>query len=405
MIKFSGVWYWILILVVVILAASITILFGETNDVPVLEDTSSPDTLKEEDPVTEVKLQPEDPASRGTTVNVDPSTKVELQQLFNDLRKEYLDIRAKSVDWWLEFIAIVLAFFAILIAIAGYIGFREFRRLRDEAKSNANEIRSYLSNVLESGAELERIRSEAEISAVKTESDEAIQNMREAFNAEVFATLFNNQEFERSLQDFEQILNLTFIDKAMIEAYKLQKDDKIADAIQKWRSIAIIVDENNRNLAARAWNSVGYLLSEEEEKEEAISAYDRAIEIKADYAEAYYNRGKQKVILGRDIEAIEDLDRAINLNLDEAKVYVARGVARFELGKHDDAFTDFNKAIYIKPDYAEAHAIRGDAKANLNDFTGAKADFQNALGLAKEEDKKDLIDFIERSLQELNVTE
>ena len=405
MIRFSGVWYWVLIVVVVMLAASIAVLFGETNDVLVVEEASSPDTVKEADPATEVELQPKDPASRGPTGNVDPSTKVELQQLFNDLRKEYLDTRAKSVDWWLEFIAIVLAFFAVLIAIAGYIGFREFRRLRDEAESNTNEIRSYLSNVLESGAELERIREEAGISKAKSESDEAIQNTRETLSAEVFATLFNNQEFERSLQDFEQIPNLTFIDKAMIEAYKLQKDGKIADAIQKWRSIAIIVDENNKNLAARAWNSVGYLFSEEAEKEDAISAYDRAIEMKADYADAYYNRGKQKVILGQDGDAIEDLDRAINLNLDEAKVYVARGVARFELGKHDDAFTDFDKAIYMKPDYAEAHAIRGDAKVNLNDFTGAKADFQNALGLAKEQDKKDLIDSIERSLRELNVME
>ena len=140
MIRFSEIWYWVLVVVVVILAASITILFGETNDVPVLEETSSPDTLKEADPVTKVELQPEDSASRGTTVNVDPSDKVELQQLFNDLRKEYLDTRAKLMDWWLEFIGIILTFFAILIAIAGYIGFREFRRLRDEARQHVTEI-------------------------------------------------------------------------------------------------------------------------------------------------------------------------------------------------------------------------------------------------------------------------
>ena len=405
MIRFSEMWYWVLIVVVVILAASITILFGETNDVPVLEETSSPDSVNGADPVTEVELQPEDPVSRGTTVNVDPSTKVELQQLFNDLRKEYLDTRAKSIDWWLEFIAIVLTFFAVFIAIAGYIGFREFRRLRDEAERDANEIRSYLSKVLESGAELEKVREEAETGEVKTESDEAIQDTREALSAEVFATLSNDQEFERSLQDFEQIPNLTFIDKAMIEAYRLQKDGKIAEAIQKWRSIAIIVDENDKNLAARAWNSVGYLLSEEEEKEEAISAYNKAIEIEADYADAYYNRGKQKAKSGQYLDAIEDLDKAINLNFDEAKVYVVRGVARFELGERDDAFTDFDKAIYMKPDYAVAHAVRGDAKATLDDFAGAKVDFQNALGLAKEQGEKDLMDAIEKSLQELNEME
>ena len=405
MIRFSGIWYWVLIVIVVILAAGITILFGETNDVPVLEETSSPDNTGESDPVPEVELQPEDPVSRGTTVNVDPSAKVELQQLFNDLRKEYLDTRAKSIDWWLEFIAIVLTFFAVLIAIAGYIGFREFRRLRDEAERDANEIRSYLSKVLESGAELERVREEAEIGEVETESDEAIQDTRKALSAEVFATLSNDQEFERSLQDFEQIPNLSFVDKAMVNAYKLQKDGKITEAIQKWRSIANIVDEVDKNLAARAWSSVGYLLSEEELVEDAISAYDKAIEMRADYADAYYRRGTQRISLEQYLPAMKDFDQAINLNLDKANVYIGRGIARLELGKRDDAFVDLNHAISIEPDYASAYAVRGEAKVYENDIQGAKSDFQHALDLAKKQDKSELRVNIEERLRELNEME
>ena len=402
MIRFSGVWYWVLIIVVVILAASITALFGETNDVPVVEEASSSDTLKEEDPVTEVELQPKDSASRGPTVNVDPAAEVELQELFNDLRKEYLDIRAKSVDWWLEFIAIVLAFFTVLIAIAGYIGFREFRRLRDEAESNANEIRSHLSNVLESGAELERVREEAGISEAKVESDEAIRNTRETLSAEVFAMLSNDQEFEKALQDFEQIPNLTFVDKAMIEAYKLQKDDKIKEAIQKWRSVANIVGETDKDLAARAWNSAGYLLSESELVEKAVSAYDKAIELKTDYADAYYNRGVQRINLEQYLPAMEDFDRVIKLNLNKANAYVGRGVARLELGERDDAFIDFNNAISIDPDYASAYAVRGEAKVFENDITGARSDFQYALDLAEKLGKSELRIVIEERLQELN---
>ena len=403
MMRFSGVWYWVLIAIVVVLAASITILFGEINDVPVLEETNSPDSPKETDPVTEDKLQPEDSAPRGTTVNVDPSNKIELQQLFNELRKEYLDTRANSVDWWLEFIAIFLTIFAVVIAIAGFIGFTEFRRLRNEAESDADKIKNHLSNVLESSAEFERVREEAEVSEVGAESDEAMQMTREVLSAEVFAS--NDEEFENNLRDFEQIPNLSFVDKAMVEAYKLQKDDSIEEAVQKWRSIANIVNENDKNLAARAWNSVGYLLSELERTEEAISAYDKAIEMKADYTDAYCNRGKEKIELGQYPDAIEDFDKAINLNPNEAKAYMFRGIARFELDEHDDAFSDFDKAIYMKPDYAPVHVLRGYAKAYLNDFAGAKADFQNALRLAQEQNEEELVTFIEKSLQELNEME
>lgn len=403
MIHLSKIWYWVVIVVVVIVAAGKITLFAQNNDLPISQETNPSDNTDKGDTTVEVGPQTKNPASGGTETDVNPTTKVELQQFFNDLRKEYLDTRAESIDWWLEFIAIVLAFYAILIAIAGYVGFREFRKLRDEAERDANEIRSYLSNVLESGEELERIREESEVSEVRAESDEAMQRTRETLSAEVFAS--NDEEFEKILRDFEHIPTLSFVDKAMVAAYKLQRDDKIEAAVQKWRSIAIIVDENDKNLAARAWNSIGYLLSEEKQGEEAISAYNKAIEMKADYAEAYYNRGRQKVILSQDLDAIEDLDKAIELNFDEAKVYIARGVAKFELGKHDDAFTDFDRAIYMKPDYADAHAVRGDAKAHLKDFLGAKVDLQNALGLAKQQGEKELIDEIEKDLQELNETE
>ena len=60
------------------------------------------------------------------------------------------------------------------------------------------------------------------------------------------------KNLRKILRDFEQIPNLSFVDKAMVEAYKLQKDDRIEEAVQKWRSIATIVDEADKNLAARA---------------------------------------------------------------------------------------------------------------------------------------------------------
>ena len=400
---FSKIWYWLVVMVVLILAAGITTLFPQTSDVPVSEETKPLDTGNKVGSVTKVEPQHEVPVSSSPDVKIDPSDKVELQQLFNDLRKEYLDTRTKSIDWWLEFITIVLAFFGIVVVILGYFGLQEFKKLKAEAKSDADEIKNHLSKVLESRAELERVRAEAESAGVKTESDEAMQRTRETLSAEVFAS--NDEEFEKILRDFEQIPNLSFVDKAMVEAYRLQKDDRIEEAGQKWRSIAIIVAENDKNLAARAWNSVGYLLSEEKQGEEAISAYNKAIEMKSNYAEAYYNRGKQKVILSQDLDAIEDLDKAIELNFDEAKVYVARGVAKFELDEHDDAFTDFDRAIYMKPDYADAHAVRGDAKVYLHDFPGAKVDFQNALGLAEKQGEEELRVTIEEKLQGLNEME
>lgn len=398
-------WYWLVVIVVLILAAGITTLFPQTNDAPVSDETKPLDTPNKVDSATKVKPQQEVPASNSPDVNIDPSDKVELQQLFNDLRKEYLDTRAESVNWWLQFITIVLAFFGIVVVVLGYFGLQEFKKLKAEAERDAYEIKEYLTEVMESGEALERAREESEVSEVRAASDEAMQRTRETFSAEEFTTLSGNEEFEKVLQDFEEVPNLPFIDKAMVEVYKLQKDGKITEAIQKWRSIANIVDETDKNLAARAWNSVGYLFSGQGRSEDAISAYEKAIEMRADYAEAYYNRGFQKAVLGQYLDAIEDLDKAIDLNFNEAKAHIFRGLAKFKLDKHDEAFTDFDRAIYMKPDFADAHATRGQAKARLNDIRGAKVDFQKALELAKEQGKNELIDEIEEDLQELDEME
>ena len=405
MIRFSKIWYWIVIVVVVIVAAGLTTLFAQKNDVPISEEANPSDNTNKDDTATKVELQPEDPALHGTTVDVDSTTKVEFQQLFNDLRKEYLDTRAASVEWWLTFVTIIIGLLALFLALLGFLGLQEFKRLKAEAKEDADEIKGHLTEVLKRMAELDRVTTKAESDEMGTESDEAIQRTRETLSAEVFATLSGDQEFESVLRDFDRIPNLSFVDKAMVDAYKLQKDGRIKEAIQKWRSVANIVGETDKDLAARAWSSVGYLLSESELVEKAVSAYDKAIEMKADYAHAYYNRGVQRINLEQYLPAMEDFDRAIKLNLDKANVYVGRGIARLELGKRDDAFIDLNNAISIEPDYASAYAVRGEAKVSENDIAGAKSDFQRALDLAEKQGKRELEIAIVERLRELNEIE
>ena len=95
---FSKIWYWLVVIVVLILAAGITTLFPQTSDVPVSEETKPLDTPNKVDSVPKVEPQQEVPVSSSPDVNINPATKVELQQLFNELRKEYLNTRAKSVD-------------------------------------------------------------------------------------------------------------------------------------------------------------------------------------------------------------------------------------------------------------------------------------------------------------------
>ena len=79
------------------------------------------------------------PAQTGslTKSGIPAAVDVEIQSRFNELRRELLDDRANTIDWWLAVTALVLTFFGIVVAIAGFLGFRRFREIETEAKKSA----------------------------------------------------------------------------------------------------------------------------------------------------------------------------------------------------------------------------------------------------------------------------
>ena len=74
-----------------------------------------------------------------------------------------------------------------------------------------------------------------------------------------------------TLQEELRNTELSLVDRAIIDAYLLQQEGKIAEAIEKWRSLANITEGLDNELASHAWLSVGSLLSEGDQKEEAFS--------------------------------------------------------------------------------------------------------------------------------------
>ena len=122
----------------------------------------------------------------------------------------------------------------------------------------------------------------------------------------------------------------------------------------------------------------------------AISDFDKAIQLKPNYANAYYNRGVAKAALSQHFAAISDYDKAIQLKPDYATAYNNRGVEKAALGQHFAAISDYDEAIQIKPNHAEAYLNRGIAKALLKRNWDAKQDLQTALRIAKKTDDKNL---------------
>ncbi|MBI3303878.1 MAG: tetratricopeptide repeat protein [Deltaproteobacteria bacterium] len=116
------------------------------------------------------------------------------------------------------------------------------------------------------------------------------------------------------------------------------------------------------------------------ELRQAIAAFDKAIRLKPDYAEAYNGRGIAYDTLAQYERAIKDYDAAIRLNPRSAEFYYNRGNVYSDSGQQEHAVKDYDAAIGLNPAYAEAHFNRGLSYLSLG-RSEAAADARDYLSL------------------------
>lgn len=297
--------------------------------------------------------------------SVDPSTEIEIQRSINEIKSEVLDYQTRRVNRWLNFIAIALSFFGIVVVIGGFFGLQVFREIANDAREIANDARVSAKEAKELVKEIKMYRDQTKAIRDKTAESFAMATKRQ------------RQAVENVLEDPQS----TLIDKAIAEAFLLQAENKKGEAIEKWRTISMIAEGSDDNLAARAWFSVGFLLRQQKNYEEAINAFNQALRLNSTLPEAYNNRGNAKAKLGRYDVAIKDYDKALFLKPNYVIAYYNRGTAKRKLKQYAAAVADFDEAIDLKPDYAEAHNNRGAAKFGLGQYEAAIVDYNKGLRL------------------------
>ena len=90
------------------------------------------------------------------------------------------------------------------------------------------------------------------------------------------------------------------------------------------------------------------------------------------YKELY--RGISCTERGEQDKAIQHFNKAIELKPDFAIAYSNSGVTYLRKGEFDKAIQNFDKAIQLKPDYANAYCNRGEAWMHRSEWNKAKAD-------------------------------
>ncbi|MCU0677439.1 MAG: tetratricopeptide repeat protein, partial [Myxococcota bacterium] len=107
--------------------------------------------------------------------------------------------------------------------------------------------------------------------------------------------------------------------------------------------------------------------------------FDRAIEMKPDYAWALASRGETYHMLGREEEAVEDFDRAITIQPDYPWAREGRARSLQKLERHEDALRDFDWLLAKTPKNARMLRMRADSLVALEQPQKALDDYDKAL--------------------------
>jgi tetratricopeptide (TPR) repeat protein len=132
----------------------------------------------------------------------------------------------------------------------------------------------------------------------------------------------------------------------------------------------------------------GKELYKNDQDEQAVAAFQKAIRLQPGLAEAHLRLGMAFAALERKPEADEEYKKAIELykrtvqsDAKDAEAFFNLGEAHSFLHQDEEAARNYRQATRLKPDDEEAYYQLGKAETRLANYTEAIAAFQKALEL------------------------
>jgi len=147
-------------------------------------------------------------------------------------------------------------------------------------------------------------------------------------------------------------------------------------AIEHFKS-ALLSDPNN----AAAFRCLAKAYESSDDNPGAESIYKRAIELKPDFTDAYFNRGLFWYRANSYEDALNDFLKVIEMNPHYSEVYLLIGDLNWKNKDYANAVKYYSQAIEVKPGNMSAYYKRAHAKRILMDYDGALEDFNRFIAL------------------------
>jgi tetratricopeptide (TPR) repeat protein len=239
--------------------------------------------------------------------------------------EEILNHAQKSLDRSISILNTVATLMAVLVALltliavivgaVGFIDYSQRQKIMQQAKESADEAKEYADEAKKAAEEAKPI-----IDRLK-KAEEEIDTFRERAT-HLPSLLEPFSEDQKKLLD-EYGKKIEFLEACGVP---LNPEDYLSRGDDFYQS---------------------------NEYELALKAYDKAIELKPDYAVAWDNKGFVLAKLGRYEEALKACDKAIKLKPDFANPWYNKACAYSLKGDKENALKHLSKAIDLDAKYKE----------------------------------------------------
>ncbi len=170
-------------------------------------------------------------------------------------------------------------------------------------------------------------------------------------------------------------------------AYEKDEDEKAAKAFEQAVKLDPEFAEAYFRLAL-TYDALGDKHGSEDAYKKAIERYKRQLKTENKDAEAYYNLGRCYKGLHLYSEAVAEYRQATHLKSDDADIYYDLGMALTRLAQYDEAVAAFQKCLDIDPENFRAQDALEEAREGVKRVKAGRKYAEDQLKKQQEDEKK-----------------
>lgn len=189
--------------------------------------------------------------------------------------------------------------------------------------------------------------------------------------------------------------NLSAADKLFLKGNKLYAEQKYDEAVQAYNEAL--------ELSQSQWGyyfNLGLAYKKSEKKEDAIATFQKALEMNPESYSINKELGQLLALEDNYEDAKQYYAKATEISVDDPDAFYNLGVCLTNLGDQEGALAAFLKTIEFKEDYADAYYQIGTLYINQNNVEEAVKNLEKFLELAPEHEKanvtKQLLDYLKK---------